>query len=304
MAQQLNFNHLRYFYAIASEGSIVKAAELLHLSPQTISGQLGVFEDYLGVQLFDRKGKRLVMNDTGKLVYSYAEDIFALGTELQQSIKVNNTHQQFVFTVGVTDVIAKILAVNILENSFKMEAPLKLVCREGEFDALLSELALNKLDFILSDQPLSPGMPIRAYSHFLGESGMSFFSDKKAAKELRQNFPGSMHQYPFLSSGDRSNQKLNLQSWFEKEQIYPNVVAEFDDSALLKYFGQSGYGVFCAPSIIEKHVMEQYGVAVIGRTDQVKERLYGISPERKVKHPGVKFLIDASRKIFDKEIQY
>ena len=298
MAQQLNYNHLRYFYTVASEGSIVKAAELLHVSPQTISGQLTVFEEYLGVRLFDRQGKRLVMNAMGKRVYSYAEDIFALGTELQQSIRAQDSHQPFVFSVGVTDVIPKILAVNILESSRRLSEPTKLVCREGDFNALLSELALNKLDLILADRPIAPGVSVRAYNHFLGECGLSFYASSQTAEGLRVDFPQSLHQAPLLVCGDKSNQKINLQSWFNHEHIYPNIVAEFDDSAMLKYFGQLGYGVFCTPSIIEAHVVQQYGVAVIGRTTQVTERFYAISPERKVKHPGVKLLVETAQAIF------
>lgn len=298
MAHQLNYNHLRYFYAVASEGSIVKASELLHISPQTISGQLTVFEEYLGVKLFDRKGKRLLLNDMGKQVYSYAEDIFALGAELQQTIKAQDTTQHAVFSVGVTDVIPKILAVDILENSFQLDTPTKLVCREGDFNSLLSELALNKLDLILADRPLTPGTPVRAYNHFLGECGLSFYASTKTAKKLQKTFPQSLHQYPFLTCGDKSNQKINLQSWFEREQVYPTTIAEFDDSAMMKYFGQSGYGVFCTPSIIEEHVTKQYGVSTIGRTTQITERFYAISPERKVKHPAVKMLVEAAQAIF------
>ncbi|WKD51303.1 transcriptional activator NhaR [Microbulbifer spongiae] len=298
MAQQLNYNHLRYFYTIASEGSIVKAAKVLHLSPQTISGQLTVFENYLGVQLFERKGKRLVMNQSGKMVYGYAEDIFSLGAELQQRINAVDSSQPFVFNVGVTDVIPKILAVDILKNSFDLEGPIKLVCREGDFDSLLSELALNQLDLVLSDRPLAPGVPIRAYNHLLGECGLSFYADTQSARKLRKGFPESLHQHPFLICGDKSNQKINLQSWFNQKQIHPAITAEFDDSAMMKYFGQSGYGVFCTPRIIEKHVSRQYGVSVIGRTTQVTERFYAISPERKVKHPGVKMLVEAAEKIF------
>ncbi len=298
MAQQLNYNHLRYFYTVASEGSIVKASELLHVSPQTISGQLSVFEDYLGVKLFDRTGKQLVMNDMGRRVYSYAEDIFALGAELQHSIKTKDAGQKFVFSVGVTDVIPKILAVDILENSFRLEEPAKLVCREGDFSSLLSDLALNRLELIITDRPLSPGTPVRAYNHFLGECGLSFYASDNTASTLRTDFPQSLHQYPFLICGDKSNQKINLQSWFDREQIYPTIVAEFDDSAMMKYFGQSGYGVFCTPSIIEAHVTEHFGVSMIGRTNRVTERFYAISPERKVKHPGVKILVEAAQAIF------
>lgn len=298
MGQQLNYSHLRYFYTVASEGSIVKASRLLHVSPQTISGQLKVFEDYLGVRLFDRQGRRLVMSDSGKQVYSYAEDIFALGAELQQSLRSQDAHQPFVFNVGVSDVIPKMLAVQILRHCFRLPGSTKLVCREGDFEALLSELALNNLDLILSDRTLTPGTPIRAYNHFLGECGLSFYAGSQAAHALREGFPRSLHQHPFLICGDKSNQKINLQSWFDQEQIYPTIIAEFDDSAMLKYFGKSGHGIFCTPSIIEEHVAQQYGVEVIGRTTQVVERFYAISPERKVKHPGVRLLVEAAQQIF------
>lgn len=303
MSQQLNYKHLHYFYITAREGSIAGAANLLHISPQTISGQLSVFQDYLGVELFERKGKQLVMNDMGKMVYTYADDIFSLGAELQQSIQNNDNKEQLRFAVGVSEVIPKILSVNILESFFKLDGSMKLVCREGDFDTLLSELALNKIDLILTDRQLPPGIPIRAYNHFLGECGLTFYASKKNAKRLEKTFPQSLHKHPFLICGDKSNQKINLQSWFENEDIAPLIVAECDDSALIKYFGQSDYGVFCTPSIIESHVERQYGVSVIGRTNEVKERFYAISPERKVKHPGVRQLLDAAHSIFENERQ-
>ena len=299
MAEQLNYKHLHYFYTTAREGSIASAAALLHVSPQTISGQLAKFQDYLGVELFDRKGKQLVMNDMGKMAYAYAEDIFSLGSELQQSIKSKDNKEQFRFAVGVTEVIPKILSVNILEHCFQLEGPMRLVCREGDLESLLSELALNKIDLVLTDRQLPPDIPIRAYNHLLGECGLTFYASKKTAKKLKQNFPQSLHQQPFLICGDKSNQKVNLRSWFESEGIAPNIVAECDDSALIKYFGQSDHGVFCTPSIIESHVIRQYGVAVIGRTEEVREQFYAISPERKVKHPGVRHLLDAAHGIFE-----
>lgn len=301
MSHQLNYKHLHYFYTTAREGSVASAAALLHVSPQTISGQLGIFQEYLGVELFDRKGKQLVMNDMGKMVYDYAEDIFSLGAELQQSIQRRDNKEQFRFAVGVTEVIPKILSVNILESCFELTEPMKLVCREGDFDTLLSELALNKLDLILTDRQLPPGIPIRAYNHFLGECGLTFYSGGKRAKKLAADFPQSLHQHPLLICGDKSNQKMNLQSWFDSEQIAPQVVAECDDSALIKYFGRSGHGVFCTPSIIETHVVEQYGVSIIGRTEEVREHFYAVSPERKVKHPGVKRLLDSARQFFGED---
>lgn len=299
MSQQLNYRHLHYFYTTAREGSIADAAEHLHVSPQTISGQLSVFQDYLGVQLFDRKGKRLVMNAMGKMVYDYAEDIFSLGSELQKNIHARDNKEELYFAVGVAEVIPKILAVNILKPCFKASDPMRLVCREGDLDSLLSEMALNKLDLILTDRPLPPGIPIKAYNHFLGESGLTFYASKRTAQYLKADFPRSLHQQPFLICGEKSNQKINLCSWFESEEIAPHIIAECDDSALIKYFGQSDFGVFCTPQIIENHVMRQYGVALVGRTDAVKERFYAISPERKVKHPGVRLLLESAREIFE-----
>lgn len=295
---QLNYHHLYYFYVIAREGSIVKAAAVLHLTPQTVSGQLSSFEDYLGVKLFDRKGKRLVLNETGKMAYSYAEDIFALGNELQHAFSSRQIGQQIIFTVGVTDVIPKVFSFDILKTCFEIEDPLRLVCREGDLDSLLGELALSKVDLVLSDRPLTPGSPIKAYSHVLGDTGLTFYANTKEAKRLAKHFPDSLDGEPFLICGDKSTQKLNLMTWFDELQINPQVIAEFDDSALMKFFGQSGYGVFCTPTIIEQHVMDQYQVDIIGRTDQVTERFYAISPERKLKHPGVKHLVDTAKTMF------
>lgn len=296
---QINYQHLRYFFTVAREGSVVKAADSLNLSPQTVSGQLSVFEDYLGVKLFDRKGKRLLLNNTGKMVYGYAEDIFALGNELQSSLSGQNIGQQFVFAVGVVDVIPKIFAFDLLKTCFELDDPLRLVCREGDLDSLLAELALSKIDLILSDRPLAPGGALKAYNHLLGESGLTFYTDKTSAKSYRKHFPQSLDQKPFLICSDNSSQQINLLSWFDELGINPIIAAEFDDSALMKFFGQSGYGVFCTPTTIEEHVTKHYKVAIIGRTEDVRERFYAISPERKLKHPGVKLLVDTAKLKFE-----
>ncbi len=295
---QLNYHHLYYFYITAREGSIAKAAQCLHLTPQTVSGQLSIFENYLGFKLFDRKGKRLVLNETGKMTLSYAEDIFALGDELLHSLKTEGPGEQFIFAVGVTDVIPKILSFDFLRNSFEMNEAIRLICREGDFESLQADLALNKIDLILSDRPLTPGSNLKAYSHLLGESGISFYTSHTQANALQANFPYSLDQQAFLISSDKSSQKVSLSAWFNDLQIQPNIIAEFDDTALMKFFGQSAYGIFCTPTIIEQHVIKQYNVAVIGRTEDIKERYYAISPERKIKHPGVKFLLDASQDLF------
>lgn len=299
--QQLNYHHLQYFYAIAREGSIVKASAALHVSPQTLSGQLATFEEYLGKRLFDRVGKRLVLNETGKLVFSYAEDIFTLGGELQRVLVNETPSQQFTFVVGVVDVIPKILTYDLLSPVMAPDNSLHLVSREAEFDTLIADLAVNKIDLIISDRPLPPGTAVKAYNHFIGESGLTFYADKPNARRLQTNFPTSLHGEPLLVPGDKSSLKINLMSWFDSLDIAPVTVAEFEDSALMKFFGQAGHGVFCTPTTIEEHVLKQYSVRVIGRTREISERFYAISPERKLKHPLVSRVMATARELFGEQ---
>lgn len=295
---QLNYHHLYYFFVIAREGSIVKAAKILNLTPQTVSGQLGSFEDYLGQLLFDRKGRRLLLNEAGKHVFSYAEDIFALGSELQSTLRNQDIEHQHVLSIGIVDVIPKTFVFDLTKSCLEIDEPIRMICREADMDTLLSELALNKLDLILSDRTLTPGTPIKAYSHPLGECGLSFYADKKSAVRLKKNFPQSLDKHPFLICGDNSMQKISLLAWFESFAIAPKIVAEFDDSALLKIFGKAGYGVFCTPTIIEHHVKKQYEVSVIGRTNDITERFYAISPERKFTHPGIVKVAEMAKTMF------
>ena len=295
--KHLNYQHLYYFFMIVREGSIVKAAQALHLRPQTISGQLTQFESYIGRPLFDRKGKRLVLNQHGKVAYQYAEDIFSLGNELRHALGGDIATQQTTFTIGVTDIIPKILTFDLIETFLGPNHDNRVICREGDFDGLISELAMKRLDVVISDRPLTPGTAVKAYNHCLGEAGLTFYAHQKD-KYLTQNFPQSLDNQPFLICSDQSTQRLSLNSWFADLRIAPKIVAEFDDSALLKLFGQSGHGVFCTTSLIEAHVIQQYGVSVIGRTSDITERIYAISPERKLKHPHVKRLVSHAKQQF------
>ena len=285
--KQLNYNHLYYFYLTAKEGSIAAASKLLHLTPQTISGQLATLEDYLGLRLFERHGKRLVLNDNGKLMYTYAEDIFNLGHELLQRLEPNQFNQQLTFSIGITDVIPKVFAYDLLKPIFDSDETIKLVCKEGEFDQLLADLALNRLDAILSDCPIPPGKSVKAHSHKITDSGLTFYTKKSQLEEIGTDFPNCLNQQNLLLPGEQSSIKLSILSWLDDNDLKPNIIAEFDDTALTKLFGQSGYGIFCTPSIAEKHVLETYDVAVIGRTTDVKEQFYLISSERKIKHPAI-----------------
>ncbi len=295
--KQINYNHLYYFYVVAKEGGVAKGARRLNVTPQTVSGQIAVMESYLGTQLFSRDGKRLQLNDMGQIAYSYAEDIFGLGNELAHVLTTKQVGQAITFTVGVIDVIPKVFAFDLLKQCFQLDKPIRLVSREGDFDTLLADMALNKLDLIISDRILPPRVSVKAYSHYLGESGFTFFAHKSLAKRAEKDFPQSLNGIDFLLPGDRSVQKHNIISWLESENIHPNIVAEFDDTALMKFFGQDGFGVFCAPTSIERFVLDQFKVKVVGRVNDIKERYYGISPERKIKHLAVEQVFAEAKRV-------
>ncbi|MFT5756960.1 MAG: LysR family transcriptional activator of nhaA [Alteromonadaceae bacterium] len=296
---KLNYHHLQYFHAIATHGSIAVAAKVMHITPQTLSAQLNLLEEQLGYSLFDRKGKRLVLNEMGHISLSYAQEIFSLGDELLHSLKNHSTDFSFRFSIGVTDVIAKVFSFNLLKSVYTMDDSIKLVCKETSLAILLGELAVNKLDAVLSDTSLPIGSGIKAYSHLIGKCGLSFFAHKNLAQTLKENFPQSLDGQPFFTAGEGSNQHLNILYWFNELDITPKIIGEFDDSVLTKYFGQAGYGVFCAPTIIENHVIEQFEVELIGRTIDITEHYYLISPERKVKHPAVQHLLTQGKKLFN-----
>ena len=299
---KLNYHHLQYFHSIATHGSIAKASSFLHITPQTLSAQLSLLEDNLGYTLFDRQGKKLVLNDMGHITLSYAQEIFSLGDELLHSLKNHSTNFAFKFSIGVTDVIAKVFSFNLLKNIYAMDNTIKLVCKESSLQELLGELATKKLDAVLSDTPLPVGSPLKAYSHLVGKCGFSFFAREDLASKLTENFPKSLDNQPFFIAGKGSNQHLSVTSWFNQINISPLIIGELDDSILAKYFGQAGYGVFCVPTIIDEHVIEQFGVKLIGRTTDITEHYYLISPERKVKHPAIHHLLNEGKKLFNQRL--
>ena len=285
--KQLNFHHLHYFYAVAKEGSVTRAAERMNVTPQTVSGQISTFEDYIGAPLFNREGKRLEPNSLGQTALRYADDIFNLGNELSRTLAAQDTEKVANFNVGIVDVIPKVMVFEMLNGCFDLDNRFVLECHEGDLSSLLADLSMNKLDLIVSDQPLPVGVSIRAINHFLGQSGVTFFTAKDQCDQYKNDFPNSLDQAPFLMPSRKSAQFQSLISWFVQSKISPNIVAEVDDSALLKFFGQTGRGIFCVSSAVEHDVLNQFDVAVIGRIDAVSDRYYGILPERKIKHPAV-----------------
>jgi LysR family transcriptional regulator, transcriptional activator of nhaA len=292
----LNYNHLYYFYCVATEGSITKASEMLHLTPQTISGQITSFEAQIGVNLFDRIGKKLTLSEMGEHIYRYADEIFQLGGELKNVLVSQQPARWSTFTVGVTGVIPKVLAYQLLKPVLKMAEPIRLITKEGDQDNLLAELAVNKLDLVLTDQPLQMGSRIKAYNHRLAASGFTFFATKDLASACHTNFPQSLSGQPFLLQGKDAAVRQRLTAWFDKLDVSPNIVAEFDDSALMKAFGQEGYGVFTAPTLIEETIRDHYQVEVVGRTNDFEEHYYVISPERKLKHPAIIEIVNQAGK--------
>ncbi len=296
----LNYHHLLYFWVVAKEGTIAAACEKLMLTQPTISAQIRALENALGEKLFRRSGRYLVLTETGRVVYQYADEIFSLGRELIDTLKGRPTGSPVRFNVGVADVLPKLVAHQLLEPALKLPEQVRLVCYENSQAELLAKLAIHELDLVLSESPIGPDAHLRAYNHLLGECGVSIFGTKDLADLYRRRFPASLDGAPFLLPTSITALRRELDHWFDTEDIRPVVVGEFDDSALLKVFGQAGAGLFAAPDVTEKEIRRQYGVRVIGRVESVQERFYAITVERKVKHPAVIAIADAAHeKLFD-----
>jgi LysR family transcriptional activator of nhaA len=280
---------------VASHGSITKASQALHLTPQTISGQLRDLEESIGEKLFGREGRNLVLTDTGRMVFSYADEMFQLGIELQDVLDGQTFGIKITVKFGVAMIVPKLLAYRVLEPVLQMNESTNLICHEAPLVDLLADMSIHKLDAVLSDCPINPSLNIRAYNHPLGGSGITFFSVPEHAKKLQKNFPQNLHDFPFLMPSKSSSLRMNLENWFDQHAIKPRVVAEFEDRALMKAFGERGTGVFTSPQTMEEDVLEKYGVRVIGRTDEVQENFYLISPERRIRNPAVTAITEAAR---------
>lgn len=291
----LNYHHLLYFWVTAREGSIVRAAEVLRLSHPTISTQIRTLEDSLGEKLFRRTGRRLVLTDMGRVVLGYADDIFATGRELLDTVRGRPTAGPTRLRVGVVDVLPKLVVRRLLEPAGTAVPPVRLVVRDDKPDRLLSDLAQHHLDVVLADAPLGPGAPIRAFNHLLGESEMGIYASGRLAVRLKRGFPRSLDGAPMILPTDTSTNRRSLDAWFEQEGIRPRIVAEFEDSALLKVFGEDGLGAFPAPVVVEDAVRRRHGVALVGRIGSVRERYWAITVERRIRNPAVAAICAAAR---------
>jgi LysR family transcriptional activator of nhaA len=291
----LNYHHLLYFWVVAREGSIARATKALRLAQPTISAQIRSLEAQLGERLFARQGRGLTLTEAGRTVYRYADEIFGLGRELVDVVKGRPAGRPARFTVGVADVVPKLVAHRLLEPALRLTAPLRLACREDHAERLLAALALHEVDLVLSDSPIPPSVRVRGFSHLLGECGVTIFAAPKLAAARRRRFPKSLEGAPFLLPVEATSLRRSLDTWLETRGMRVEVVGEFEDSALLKVFGQAGRGLFAGPAAIEREICAQYGVRVVGRIPEVRERFYAISPERRIRHPAVAAITEAAR---------
>ncbi len=283
----LNYHHLRYFWAAAREGGITRAAEKLHVSQPSLSAQIRQLERSLGEPLFTRSGRTIALTEMGRIAFRYAEEIFGLGQELLDAFEGRPTGRPQRVAVGVANVVPKLIAYRLLEPALRLPEAIQLECLEDHPEGLLAELARHRLDVVLSDAPAPPTVRVQAFSHLLGECEVSVFGTKELAQAHRRGFPRSLDGAPMLLPSQNTSQRRALQHWFEREGIRPRVVAEFEDSALLKAFGEAGRGLFPAPSAIEREVCRHYGTTVVGRLPEIRERFYALTVQRRIRHPAV-----------------
>lgn len=293
----LNYHHFLYFWLVAREGSVARAAERLGLSHPTVSAQIHRLERSLGEKLLRREGRRLVLTDVGRVALRYADEIFPLGQEMLDAVRGRHVDRPLRLVVGVTDALPKSIVHRLVEPGLQLDRPVRLVCREGRsLEGFLDDLAAHRVDVVLADAPASPGLPVKVWSHLLGECHTSFFAAPRLATKLRRRFPRSLDGAPLLLPGEGTALRRALERWCEQVPVRPQVVGEVDDAALLKVLGEVGLGVFAAPSLVEDEVRQRYGVRVVGRVPELVQRFYAISVERRLRHPGVVAVCEAARR--------
>jgi LysR family transcriptional activator of nhaA len=292
----LNYNHLYYFWMVAREGGIARAAEELMLSQPTISVQIKELENAVGQRLFDRVGRGLQLTEAGRVAFNYASEIFSLGQEMANALEHQRESRSLKLAVGVLDVLPKVVVRRVLEPALRLDQPVRLICREDKADRLLADLAARRTEMVLSDAPIGTAVQVEGFNHLLGESGVSFFANNDLAARLKRGFPKSLNGQPVLLPSDHTQVRRSLNHWFDSKRIHPLVAGEFDDSALMFWFGQTGTGAFPAPTSMEATIQRDFGVKLVGRAPDVRERVYAISMEEKPKHPAVVAVCAAARK--------
>ena len=296
----LNYHHLFYFWLTVKTGTVSAAAESLHLARPTVAAQIKDLEKSVGRKLFEKQGRGLVLTEFGQQVHQYADEIFALGHELREFIKTGHQGNRKRFVVGLPDVVPKHVVFELLKPALHMEDRPRTVCYEGKLNKLLADLALHKLDLVISDSPAPTTLEFKVYTHKLGECGMSMLATPSLAKKYKKDFPKSLTDAPCLLPTEHTAVRRSLDIWMDENEIFPDIIAEFEDSALLKVFGQAGEGIFPVPTAIEGIVRKQYGVHLVGRIPEVLDKFYAISAEKRVHHEATLLVVKQARnKLFD-----
>jgi LysR family transcriptional activator of nhaA len=289
----LNFRHLHYFWVVAKEGSVTRAAERLGLAVQTVSAQIASLEQSVGKSLFRPQGRRLVLTEAGQVALRYADQIFLLGEQLLEALADADLDKTLRLTVGISDSLPKLIASRLLESALTLPQPVRLICFEEQFDTLLGKLSVHKIDVMLTDRPVPPGSALRVFSHLLGEFEIGWFGLPVLADRYREGFPASLQGAPLLLPTRNNALRGRIDQWLNSHDLTPTIFGEFDDNALLNTFGQQGRGLFPAPTALAVDVREQLGAVPVGPIPQVREQIYALSNERKIQHPGIAAILNA-----------
>jgi LysR family transcriptional activator of nhaA len=287
----LNYHHLRYFWAVATEGNLANAAEKLGVSVQTVSGQISKLESDLGRTLFQLEGRRLVLTEAGRVARRYADEIFRLGEQMLGNLSDDSLERTLRLTIGVSDVVPKTISYRLLAPALRGDHQVKIECIEGRFEELLPSLMLHRLDLVLSDRPYAQGGPQQIRSHLLGKSPVSIFGASTLIAELNGPFPKCLNGKPMLLPTHGSVLRAQIDDWLNQQRIQVNVVGEFDDSALMKTFGMHGEGFFPAPCFDPIDITHQFQVEHLGRVEDVFESYYALVDRPKLSNPAVQALL-------------
>lgn len=291
----MNYHHLRYFWAVAREGSVTAAADALHVSQPAVSAQIRKLETALGHELFDRSRRSLGLTPEGKIVFEYADEIFHLGEELLDTVKGRMEGRPMRLVVGVASTIPNLVSFHLLEPAFALDDSVRIVVRENRTDRLLAQLATHDVDLVLADMPIPPDVSVRGYAHALGSSPVDILGPPLLAHRLREGFPESLDGQGFLLPTEGYTLRRSLDDWFADSGIRPRVAAEIEDTDLLNVFAEAGAGLFAAPSVIADDIRIRHAVEFVGRVPDVREDFYAITPERRIEHPAIAAITEGAR---------
>lgn len=299
--EYLNYHHLRYFWVVAREGSLRKAAEKLHISQPTMSAQIAALEEALGERLFRRGARGLSLTETGQQAYSYAEEIFTLGQELVHCVKQRPSRRPLRVHIGIADSLPKLVSHSFAKPIFNIGQPVQAVFLEGKTSDLLAQLAVYRLDIVLANEPAPGSLHTKVFNHLLGECGIMFCAEPRLAATLGEPFPQSLDQAPVLLPSAGTALRRSLEKWFQSQQIHPRLVAEYDDAALMKVAAADGLGFFALPKFAGQEAVSRYGFTIIGQTNECQEQFYAITAERRLTHPAVVAMTANARGVFDSD---